>query len=73
MKSLPSVIGRVDVYELHLAGIALLQELEHFQVVALEHQVLRRVPIDALLGAGTEGNRWKALGRAAAPGACRAS
>ncbi len=45
MKSLPvsGVVRRVDVDQLHFAGVALLQQLQHLEVVALDHQVSRRV------------------------------
>ena len=46
---LAGVVGRVDVDELYLSGIALLEQLEDFEVVALDHEVLRRVPVDAVL------------------------
>src|SRR5271157_4742378 len=45
------VIGRIDVDQLDLAGIALLQELEHFEIITLDHEVLGGIPIDALLRA----------------------
>ena len=61
-KILAGVVRRVYVNQLHLAGIAFLQQLEHFQVVAFNHQVLRGVPVHALLraraqraGAGGQG------------------
>ncbi len=52
---LAGVVGRVDVDQLDLAGIALLQQLQHFQVVALDHQVLRAVPVHAVFRAGAQG------------------
>ena len=66
------VVRRIDVDELHLPRVALLQELQHFEVVALDHQVLRRVPVDALLGAwaqraGAGGERELARGALAVP------
>ncbi len=36
-----SVVRRIDVDHLHAPSIALLQQLEHFQVVALDEQVTR--------------------------------
>ena len=51
---LAGVVRRVDVDELHLAGVALLEELEDFEVVALDHEVLRGVPVHALLRAGAQ-------------------
>ena len=52
---LAGVVGRVDVDELHLPGIGLLEELEDFEVVALDHQVLGGVPVHAVLRAGAQG------------------
>ena len=59
---IPGVVRRVDINQLDLAGIALLQQLEHFQVVAFDHQVLGAVPVDTFLrawpqraGAGGQG------------------
>ena len=48
---LAGVVGRVDVDELHLAGVGFLEELEDFEIVALDHEVARGVPIDAVLRA----------------------
>jgi len=48
---LASVVRRIDVDELDLAGVALLQDLQHFEVVALDHQVLRGVPVHAVFRA----------------------
>lgn len=53
-KVLAGVVGRIDIDQLDLAGIALLQQLEHFEVVALDHQVLGGVPIHALVRAGAQ-------------------
>ncbi len=39
------VIRRVDINHLHLAEIAFLQELEHFQIVALDVEVFGTVPV----------------------------
>ncbi|MBT9137300.1 MAG: hypothetical protein DDT34_02388 [Firmicutes bacterium] len=47
----PSVVRRVDVDQLNLACIALLQQLEHFKVIPLDHQVFGRVPIDTFIRA----------------------
>src|SRR5208282_885636 len=52
---LARVVRRIDIYQLDLAGVTLLQQLEHFEIVALDHEILSRVPIDALLRAGAEG------------------
>ena len=49
------VVRRVDVDHLDLAVVALLHEFQDFEIVALDDQVLRGVPIDAALGIGAEG------------------
>lgn len=49
------VIGRVDVDHLHLAQVALLEELQHLQVVPLDVQVFGGIPVFALLWAGAQG------------------
>ena len=53
-KVLTSVVGRVDINQFHFSRIALLQELEHLQIVPFDHQVLRGVPVHALLRAGPQ-------------------
>ena len=53
-KILACVVRRIDIDQLHLAGVALLEKLQHFEIIALDHQVLRRVPIDALFRAGQQ-------------------
>ena len=53
---LARVVGRIDIDQLHLAGVAFLQELQHFEIVALDHQVLRRFPIDAFVRARQQGS-----------------
>ncbi len=62
-KVFAGVVRRVDVDQLDLARIALLQQLEHFEVVAFDHQILRAVPIHAFFrtrpqsaGAWCQGN-----------------
>ena len=52
---LAGVIGRVDIDELHLSGVGFLEELEDFEVVAFYHEVLGRIPIDAVFRAWTQG------------------
>jgi hypothetical protein len=47
------VVGRVDVDELHLAGIGLLEELKRIEVVALDVEVPRRIPVDRPFPLGT--------------------
>ena len=54
-KVLSGVVRWIDVDQLDLAGIALLQQFEHFEVVALDHQVLCGVPIHALVRTGAQG------------------
>ena len=46
------VVGRVNVDELHLAGVGLFQNLQRVQVVALDVEVLRRIPILGLIRLG---------------------
>src|SRR5690554_5405754 len=58
---LAGVIGRVDVDLLDLAVVALLQQLEHFQVIALDKQVLGGVEIHRFLPAGFEGGGGRLL------------
>ena len=48
------VVRRVDVDHLHLAQIRLLQELEHFEVVALDVEVFGSVPVFALCRTGAQ-------------------
>ena len=49
------VVGRVDVYHLHLAHIGVLEQFEHFEVVALNIEVLGGVPVDALFRTRAQG------------------
>src|SRR5690606_10600507 len=42
------IVGRIYVDQLDLASVALLEQLEHLEVVALDEQVLGSVPVDAL-------------------------
>lgn len=51
------VIGRVDVDKLYLPGVRFLKELEDFEVVALDHDILRGVPVHAVCLAGAQGAR----------------
>ncbi len=53
-KVVARVIGRVDVNHFHLAQVRALQQLEHFQVVALYVEVLRVVPIHRVLRHGAQ-------------------
>ena len=49
-KIIARVIWRVNVYHLDLAHVGVLKQLQDFEVVALDIEVLCRVPIHALLG-----------------------
>ena len=49
------VVGRVYVDHLHLAEIGFLQQLQNLQVIALNIEVLRRVPIHAVPRYGPQG------------------
>ena len=51
---IPSIIWRINIYHLHLTEIRLLQQFQHFEVVALDIEVLRIVPIHAILLDRTE-------------------
>ena len=53
-KVITRVIRRVDINHLHLAEIRFLQQFQHFEVVALNIEVLRSVPIHAILLDRTE-------------------
>ena len=48
------VVRRVDVDHLYLAEIALLQELEDFQIVALDVEIFGGVPVLAFLHTGAQ-------------------
>ena len=49
------IVRRVDVYHLHLAHIGVLEQFEHFEVVALNIEVLGGVPVDALFRTRAQG------------------
>src|SRR5688500_13638750 len=53
----PSVVGRVDVYELHLPSVGFPEELEDLKIVALDHEVVGGSPVHAFLRARTQGAR----------------
>ena len=53
-KVIPRIIRRVDIYHLHLTEIRLLKQFQHFEVIALDIEVLRSVPIHAILLDRTE-------------------
>ena len=46
---MPGVVRRVDIDHLDLAEIALLQELEDFQIIALDVEVFGGIPVTAVL------------------------
>lgn len=48
------IIRRINIYHLHLTEIRLLEQFQHFEVVALDIEVLRSVPIHAILLDRTE-------------------
>ena len=48
-KVVASVVGRINVNHLDLAQVALLQDFQHFQVIALDVQVFGGVPVAAVL------------------------
>ena len=48
------VVGRIDVDELDLAEVRLLQDLEHFQVLAFDEHVLRLIEVHRLVALGPE-------------------
>ena len=49
------VVRRVEIDHFYLARVALLEELQDFEVVPLDHEVLGRFPVHAVLGAGAQG------------------
>ena len=49
------IVRWIDVYHLHLTHIGVLEQFQHFEVVALDIEILRGVPIDALLRTGAQG------------------
>ena len=53
-KVISRVIRRVYVYHLDLAHIGVLKQLQNFEVIALDIEILCRVPIHTLLGARTQ-------------------
>ena len=62
------VVRRIDVDQLDLARVALVQQLHHVEVVALDHEVAGVVPRDAIGRAGPQragGRRERGLPRAA--------
>ena len=55
-KVLAGVVGRVDIDELDFARVGFLQELEDFEIVALDYKVEGDVPVHAVLRAWTQGS-----------------
>ena len=47
-KVVTCIIWWVDVYHLHLAHIGVLEQFEHFEVVALDIKILGGVPVHTL-------------------------
>ena len=58
------VVGRVNVDHLHLPQVVLTQQFQHFEVVALNVEVLRVVEIDAFLAAGAQRVGGRRVGKA---------
>ena len=58
------VVGRVNVNHLHLAEVVLAQQLQHFEVVALNVEVLRVVEVHAFLAAGAQRVGGRRIGQA---------
>ena len=50
----PRVVRGIDVDHLDVTRIRGMQELQHFEIVALDVKVFRRVEVDRLLAARTE-------------------
>ena len=46
---IPRIIRRVDINHFHLTEIRLLEQFQHFKVVALNVEILRVIPIHAIL------------------------
>src|SRR5580658_6635319 len=60
----PGVVRRVDVDHLHLAAVALLQELQNLKILALDEDVLCGIPVDGFLAHGHQRCRARNLDRA---------
>ena len=54
-KILAGVVWWINVDEFDFIGIALLQQLEHFKVIALNHQIFCTLPLHTLFRAGAQG------------------
>ena len=70
---LAGVVGRVDVDELDFPGVGFLEELEDFEVVALDHEVLRWCPSPRCPPGRDAACRWRESGRAGGRDVCHAS
>jgi len=49
-KIIPCIIWRINIYHLHLTHIGVLEQLQNFEVIALDIEILCRVPVHTLLG-----------------------
>jgi len=54
-KVIARIVRGVDIDQFHLARVALLEQLEHFEVVALDEEILRGIPIDGFFRVGAKG------------------
>ncbi len=66
-KFIAGVVGRVDVYHLYPLVIGFLEQLEDFEVVAFDEEVLCCVPVDRLIRAGPQRADGRCLRRKACP------
>lgn len=53
-KIIARVIWRVNIYHLDLAYIGILEQFQHFEIIALDIEILRGVPIYRLFLARTQ-------------------
>ena len=58
----PCIIRWINKYHLHLTQITLLQQLQHFQVVALNVEVFGAVPVHTFRRAGAQSLANRAVG-----------
>ena len=49
------IVRWVDIYHLYLTHIRVLEQFQHFEVIALDIEVLCGVPVDAFLRTGAQG------------------
>ena len=52
---IPRIIRRIDIDHLHLPQVRLLQELQCLQIIPFDIEILRLLPVLALLGDGAQG------------------